>query len=672
MLNQTILSVITVVNVFILGFSALNLLGRKHITNLLMAFSLFSLGVLEIGKFSLIMDFSAGENILGLGFSLLMLCWLIFSISLFPSQKRSRSRIIATSLLGLLSFVFFLIWWIKPFIAMGKPSSILLVRLTRYFFILFITNLSFSLSNLERSIYFLQLRRLKLLLASAILFLIPYILLATYAILFAIIKNDILLHSSLSVLAGGIIFLFASQRGFSTENLKEETAIHTSLTLFLIGGYLFFLGAFIKLFQYLGGNLHTLFSFLTAIFIFFAFLFLIFSPAFKERLNTFLLKYISRQKYDWQRIWEEFTYKTSLLTEPREIKRTIKEAVERIMNIKNVEIFLFDKEIPFEEDFADWLLRQADCFRCQDVFDDGESTRYPKACQFFKKRGVDVATPLYGERKVIGLLMFPQKKRNLDFFDKELLKVLSLQASSVILNARSHQKLREAEKKASLYKVSSFIIHDLKNFINNLSLLIANKDKFDNPRFREDAIFTLENTIDKMRTLVEEFKTLRGDLQINKKICNLKDIVEDVLKDIGRERFRNIELMKNLNGDIFLEADAHSLYKVVFNLIINSLEAMGGGGKLFIRTGIFNNLAVIFIKDTGCGMSKEFINKHLFKPFHSTKSKGLGIGLYQCKEIITAHKGKIEVESKEGEGTVFKVKLPAAQRYEALRVTSNA
>ncbi len=75
----------------------------------------------------------------------------------------------------------------------------------------------------------------------------------------------------------------------------------------------------------------------------------------------------------------------------------------------------------------------------------------------------------------------------------------------------------------------------------------------------------------------------------------------------------------------------------------------------------------IVVEDTGVGMSKDFIEKKLFKPFSSTKEKGMGIGLYQCKTIIEAHGGVIEVESKEGAGAAFRVRLPAVPRSQVTR-----
>ena len=73
-------------------------------------------------------------------------------------------------------------------------------------------------------------------------------------------------------------------------------------------------------------------------------------------------------------------------------------------------------------------------------------------------------------------------------------------------------------------------------------------------------------------------------------------------------------------------------------------------------------MGFVRVSDNGCGMSGEFIENHLFRPFQTTKKKGLGIGLYQCKTIVEAHSGKLKVNSEEGKGTDFYMYLPKVRR----------
>jgi hypothetical protein len=93
---------------------------------------------------------------------------------------------------------------------------------------------------------------------------------------------------------------------------------------------------------------------------------------------------------------------------------------------------------------------------------------------------------------------------------------------------------------------------------------------------------------------------------------------------------------------------------------MNANQAVGNGGEIRVATGHKEDWVTFSVSDNGCGMSKEFIEQSLFRPFKTTKKNGMGIGLFQSKMIVEAHQGRIEVESEVGRGTTFKVFLPLA------------
>ena len=101
--------------------------------------------------------------------------------------------------------------------------------------------------------------------------------------------------------------------------------------------------------------------------------------------------------------------------------------------------------------------------------------------------------------------------------------------------------------------------------------------------------------------------------------------------------------------------------KVIVNLVQNALEAGNERGAVAVSIYQENGCACIRVSDAGCGMTEDFLRNHLFRPFSTTKEKGLGIGLYQCRQIVEAHEGRIEVTSEAGIGTVFTVVLPVAE-----------
>ncbi len=104
--------------------------------------------------------------------------------------------------------------------------------------------------------------------------------------------------------------------------------------------------------------------------------------------------------------------------------------------------------------------------------------------------------------------------------------------------------------------------------------------------------------------------------------------------------------------------DPDQIQKVVINLVLNGIEAAGAGGQIKISTEPAEGWVLLSVSDNGRGMSKEFMEKSLFRPFKTTKKHGMGIGLFHSKMIIEAHRGRIEVESVEGKGSVFRVFLP--------------
>ena len=166
-----------------------------------------------------------------------------------------------------------------------------------------------------------------------------------------------------------------------------------------------------------------------------------------------------------------------------------------------------------------------------------------------------------------------------------------------------------------------------------------------------------------MHRLIDEFRTLRGDLKLDKKDYKIVDTVNEVVRDLGEDRLKGVVIDNSVDDSLTARVDPHYMYKVVQNIIINALEAMEGRGVLLLSAQEEGGFVCFSVKDTGKGMSQDFLQNRLFQPFSSTKEKGMGIGLFQCRTIVEAHGGSIAAESTKGEGTVFTVKMPKGKRY---------
>lgn len=219
---------------------------------------------------------------------------------------------------------------------------------------------------------------------------------------------------------------------------------------------------------------------------------------------------------------------------------------------------------------------------------------------------------------------------------------------------------RESEQKQfeSFTRLSAVLTHDLKNSIFSLSLLVQNMErKFDREGFREDAMRTLSNSVNDLQGLVARLSDPLAQSTLRQS-SDLSLIVERVLRRIGEHAGARYEISSALLPRLSANVDAKAVERVIENLMINALEAMPDGGKLNVASRVENEAAIITVTDTGKGMSEEFINERLFRPFATTKKKGIGLGLYSCRDIIEQHGGRIEVTSQLYAGTEFRVVLP--------------
>jgi signal transduction histidine kinase len=245
---------------------------------------------------------------------------------------------------------------------------------------------------------------------------------------------------------------------------------------------------------------------------------------------------------------------------------------------------------------------------------------------------------------------------------------------NVVTERLRAQLAREAESRQleSFVKLSAMLTHDLKNAIETLSLIVGNMERhFDNEQFRTDAMRALTGATDKLKGLVARLSkpitTLSGE---HKKpvptdlVPILKRVVALTVEPV-REK-HTIEI--NLPPHLMALVDAERIEKVIDNLVINALEAMSEKrGTLTIAAEAPDITRVAFsVTDTGVGMSKYFMDNRLFHPFATTKRRGVGLGVYTCREVVQANGGSIEVQSVEGVGTTFRVVLPSPQTTSAI------
>ncbi|HJR08788.1 MAG TPA: ATP-binding protein [Pyrinomonadaceae bacterium] len=227
---------------------------------------------------------------------------------------------------------------------------------------------------------------------------------------------------------------------------------------------------------------------------------------------------------------------------------------------------------------------------------------------------------------------------------------------------------REAETRQfqSFMRLSAMLTHDLKNSITGLSMLVTNMERqFHRAEFREDAISSLKQATEKLSGLVarlsEPVRTLSGEFWRKPQPADLIPVIRRVLAQTAHPSSAFYDIQTELPDSLVAPIDAERIERVVENLVVNAFEAMGGrGGRLTVAAGAESEGLIYFsVEDTGAGMTEDFMNTRLFRAFATTKKRGIGLGLYTCREIVESHGGRLEVKSKLGSGTRFRVVLPS-------------
>jgi putative PEP-CTERM system histidine kinase len=243
--------------------------------------------------------------------------------------------------------------------------------------------------------------------------------------------------------------------------------------------------------------------------------------------------------------------------------------------------------------------------------------------------------------------------------DLDLLKSVADQAAANLLNIQLSQRLSQSKQLEAFQTMSAFFVHDLKNTASTLSLMLQNLPAhYQDPEFRQDALRGISKTVTHINDLINRLSILRHELTIRAVECDLNDLISDALKT--HEQTPGVRLLKDLAPLPKVRLDPIQIGKVLTNLLVNAREAVGPNGLVTVQTSRRNGWVVLAVADNGCGMTPEFIEGRLFHPFQTTKKRGIGIGMFHCKMIVEAHQGRIEVESKPGLGTAFRILLPVS------------
>lgn len=485
------------------------------------------------------------------------------------------------------------------------------------------------------------------------------------------------------------IFGLGAQRTRNWAVQLSRTMAFQSLSLVAIGGYLVIMVVVTSALELVGGEFVRL---VQVAFVFgasVAALVLLPSKAFRAWFRVKISKHLFQHRYDYRSEWLRFTDTLGRPGDGAEpLETRIVQAVADITESPGGLLLVPDATgtlvaharwnwqmvdppaFGASAEAAAYFSRtgrvvELDALRAHDEVDEEMASHVPQWIIAEPRAWIIVPLVHFGRLAGLVLLEHPPISRTLDWEDFDLLRVVGRQVASYLAEAQGQEVLSDVKRFDEFNRRFAFIMHDVKNLVSQLTLVTRNAERHaDNPEFRADMIATLQNSTARMNDLLARLS------QHNKgRAEDPRPVAAGALAE-GVAAAKRATHPIVVGGDIaqLVVADPVRLEQALSHLVQNAIDASPETEPVTIQLGSQHDEATITVSDHGTGMSAAFVRENLFKPFASTKDGGFGIGAYEARAIIAAMGGRIEVNSREGDGSRFIIYLPIA--HEARSISS--
>ena len=458
-------------------------------------------------------------------------------------------------------------------------------------------------------------------------------------------------------------------------HLSQKAAFH-SATLLLAGLYLLFTAGVGYYVRYFGGEWGRAFQ-LALIFAGLLLLgVLLVSGSMRAKMKVLVGKHFFRYRYDYREEWLRFTH---ALTEQDSTQTMGQQVIRGLANMVESPagtLWLREAGHATYRQSARWNLPEC----LAEEANDSSLCRFLRASGWvinleeyrcYPARYNDLEIPSWLSDQPNGWLIIPLMTGNemqgfvilassrtpisVNWEVNDLLRAAGCQAASFLARMQATEALLEVRKFDAFNKMSAFVVHDLKNIVTQLSLMLKNAERHsDNPEFQQDMLMTVDHSVERMRQLMMQ---LREGATPPGGICgvNLADVIQRIHKD-KMNQGRSIEVQ--VRDRLIARGHEERLERVLGHLVQNAIDASPLGSGIWVSLERRNDKAAIEIGDSGHGMTQEFIRDRLFRPFQSTKDAGMGIGAYESAQYVRELGGEMQVESEHGKGTRITVTLP--------------
>jgi len=450
--------------------------------------------------------------------------------------------------------------------------------------------------------------------------------------------------------------------------LRSSALLVSGLLLLAVAAAGYFL-------RYVGGELGNALQieFLFAALLVFALA--VFSGSFRSKLKVFVSKHFFAYRYDYREEWLRFTRTLSADSSPQGIQQRSIHALADLVESPAGALWLTHGDQSFRPS-ARWNMSAVNAVEPVDgslgrflertgwVIDLAEHASAPERYRdlsipewLVSLPGAWLVVPLPAPAGLVGFVVLVTARASIkiDWEVLDLLKTAGRQAASHLAQIQLTEALLEARKFDAFNRMSAFVVHDLKNLVAQLSLMLRNAERHrSNPAFQRDMLMTVGNVVERMNKLMLQLRTGAKPVEQPRSV----DLQSVIRSACAAKSDQNASIDMDLAVGIYGVGHMDRLEHVIGHLVQNALDATTGRGRVSVRLRRDDNTAVIEVTDSGVGMTPEFVRDRLFKPFQTTKAAGMGVGMYESAQYVTGVGGQILVDSTPDVGTRVRVVLP--------------
>lgn len=629
--------------------------------------------------------------------------WLGLSVVLARprplEQLRNAAAYLALALVGCASlfFVASTTHVVSGVRGVGSDAVILLGGMGKVYLMYLVVVMVAVLMNLEsmlRTAPASSQRRLRPMFVAMAVGILANLLVVSAGLLFGGLEVSWIVASAVPMFVAGVVTAFALARQRLSDMavpVARPVIYYSSVSLTLAGAFLLTMAALSKVLPVLTPEWKRAVSLLFYLLVGGGGLVLTFSPRANRSVKRFIDRNFYANRYDYRREWERVSHAITPTARPEDICRQIESLVRAVFEADHVVIHLLDERNgSFQRVYPPASVRWPDVTptigadnpmvatldetRAPLVFRDlsQDLDLIPVVAEnrsLIQAMSGAVCAPLHVGDTMIGLLWLSEKRSDDDYTheDIEFLGAMGRQLAAALWFARLADQLAETRQLESLHRLSTFVLHDIKNQVSGLSLVVENARRhMADPDFQRDALKVIERTVANLRDLMGHVAGVGKPPVIELKPVAVCALVLDAVETAGLEDGERdgVHVETRCRGLECIMLDRQQMLRVITNLLVNAREALSGAGRITVDANVEPGKAdgdarlTLLVRDTGQGMTEAFMRESLFRPFASTKVAGLGIGLAQSKAIVEAHGGTITVESEVGRGACFEIDVP--------------